>query len=78
MELVAGDLTFQTIDREASVGNSLLDAVCGHAPPSGGGSYGTFRSRRKSALSGLPWTGLKGHPQQRPLDRNSPTEAFLD
>jgi integrase len=32
--------TFKTIGREAGIEDSVLDAICGHAPSSVGGAYG--------------------------------------
>lgn len=42
--------TFKTIGRDAGIADSVLDAICGHAPATVGGSYGevTLKAQREA------------------------------
>jgi hypothetical protein len=40
--------SFETIGREAGIEDSVLDAICGHAPKSVGGAYGSVTLAAKA------------------------------
>ena len=42
--------TLKTIGREAGIEDSVLDAICGHAPSSVGGAYGGVSIAARAGL----------------------------
>jgi hypothetical protein len=40
--------TFKTVGREAGIEDNVLDAICGHAPKSIGGAYGSGTQAAKA------------------------------
>ncbi len=47
--------TFKTIGREAGIADSILDAICGHAAKTVGGSYGSVTLKaQRDALANFP------------------------
>jgi integrase len=55
--------TFKTIGREAGIADSILDAICGHAPSTIGGSYGGVSLKtQKDAFAKFPRFETEGKP----------------
>ena len=53
--------TFKTIGREAGIEDSVLDAICGHAPSSVGGSYGGVSvAAQRRAFERFPRFAVEG------------------
>jgi integrase len=50
---------FKTIGRDAGIEDSVLDVICGHAPKSVGGAYGSVTlAGQRAALARFPRFGL--------------------
>lgn len=55
--------TFKTIGREAGIADSVLDAICGHAPSTIGGTYGGVSLKtQKDAFAKFPRFETEGKP----------------